>query len=180
MKCGKNYKESTMEFVDVVKTRRSIRNYTDQPVPKEMIETIIRAAMAAPSAGNQQPWHFIILTERAKLDAIPAFHPYSKMVEKAPVAILICGDPDGRKWPAYWPQDCSAATQNLLLAARDLGLGTVWAGVYPDEGRMAGFRQLLAIPENIYPFSLIPVGWPAGDFQEMRRFHPQRIHLDAW
>ena len=102
------------------------------------------------------------------------------MVEKAQAAILVCGDPDGRKWPAYWPQDCSAATQNLLLAARDLGLGTVWAGVYPDEGRMAGFRKLLAIPENIYPFSLIPVGWPSGDFMTQERFNPQLIHREAW
>jgi nitroreductase len=169
-----------MELVDVIKTRRSIRNYTAQPVAKEMIEAIIRAAMAAPSAGNQQPWHFIVLKERAKLDAIPEFHPYSKMVHKAQTAILICGDPDGKKWPAYWPQDCSAATQNLLLAARDLGLGTVWAGVYPDEDRMAGFRKLLAIPEKIYPFSLIPVGWPEGDFQEMERFNPKLVHFDAW
>lgn len=169
-----------MEFVDVVKTRRSIRSYTDQPVAKELLDAIIRAAMNAPSAGNQQPWHFIILQERAKLDAIPEFHPYAKMVHQAQVAILICGDPDGGKWPAYWPQDCSAATQNLLLAARDLGLGTVWAGVYPDEGRMAGFRKLLGIPARIFPFSLIPVGWPEGDFQEMARFNPQLVHFDAW
>jgi nitroreductase len=169
-----------MQFTDVLKTRRSIRNYSDKPVSSQMIDSVVRAAMAAPSAGNQQPWHFIILREREKLDAIPAFHPYSKMVQKVQVAILICGDPRDKKWPAYWPQDCSAATQNLLLAARDLGLGTVWAGVYPDEGRMAGFRKLLAIPENIYPFSLIPVGWPVGGFSEEERFNASLLHFDVW
>ncbi|MGB3212097.1 MAG: nitroreductase family protein [Desulforhopalus sp.] len=169
-----------MEFIDVVRTRRSIRKYTDEPVPEEMIESVLRAAMAAPSAGNQQPWQFIVVKERDSLDAIPSFHPYSKMVQNAAVAILICGDPDGKKWPAYWPQDCSAATQNLLLAARDLGVGTVWAGVYPDEGRMAGFRKLLGIPENIYPFSLIPVGWPATTFRDEDRFNPNLIHLETW
>lgn len=169
-----------MEFQDVVKTRRSIRNYTEKPVSEEMIEAVIRTAMMAPSAGNQQPWHFIVLRKREQLDAIPTFHPYSKMVQKAQVAILICGDPDGGKWPDYWAQDCSAATQNLLLGARNLGLGTVWAGVYPDEARMAGFRQLLGIPDNIYPFALVPVGWPDGDFQEADRFNSARIHFGAW
>jgi Nitroreductase len=133
-----------------------------------MIETIIKAAMAAPSAGNQQPWHFIVITDRAKLDAIPSFHPYSKMVMQAPAAILACGDPDGKKWPAFWDQDLSAATQNMLLTARDLGLGTVWVGVYPEKDRMEGFRKLLGIPENIHPFALIPIGWPDGQFEEVK------------
>lgn len=169
-----------MELQEVIRTRRSIRNYEDRPVSDEHISNIIEAAMYAPSAGNQQPWHFIVIRDRQKLDRIPTFHPYSRMVLQAQVAILVCGDPEGGKWPAYWVQDCSAAAQNLLLAARDLGLGTVWAGVYPDEGRMAGFRDLLAIPQSVYPFALIPVGWPASEFGRVQRVRPDRIHHDSW
>mgnify|MGYP001162062632 CR=1 FL=1 len=169
-----------MEFKEVIRTRRSIRSYTEQGVADSTVEDLIRAAMLAPSAGNQQPWHFVVIRNRTDLSAIPDFHPFSKMVETAPLAILVCGDPQGCKWPDYWAQDCSAATQNLLLAARAIGLGTVWAGVFPDEGRMAGFRNLLGIPKNIYPFALVPVGWPAGEFVEMNRFRPERIHADHW
>ena len=169
-----------MELIEAIHTRRSIRKYLAKPVPEEMIDTIIKAAMAAPSAGNQQPWHFIVITDRAKLDAIPAFHPYSKMVLQAPAAILLCGDPDGKKWPTFWDQDLSAATQNMLLTARDLGLGTVWVGVYPEKDRMDGFRKLLGIPDNIHPFALVPVGWPEGKFETVNRFRPELIHKDAW
>ena len=169
-----------MELKEAIYTRRSIRKYLDKPVSPEMIETIIKAAMAAPSAGNQQPWHFIVITDRAKLDAIPSFHPYSKMVMQAPAAILFCGDPDGKKWPAFWDQDLSAATQNMLLTARDLGLGTVWVGVYPEKDRMEVFRKLLAIPENIHPFALIPVGWPDGQFEAVNRFRSELIHQETW
>lgn len=169
-----------MEFFDVVNTRRSIRSYTDVAVPQEMVEKVIRAAMTAPSAGNQQPWHFIVIRNRKNLDQIPNFHPYSKMVKKCLVALLVCGDPNGKKWPAYWPQDCSAATQNLLLAARDLGLGTVWAGIYPDESRMKGFREVFGIPETVFPFALIPIGWPVGEFKQQDRYNPALVHQEAW
>ncbi|ACU90344.1 nitroreductase family protein [Desulfomicrobium baculatum] len=169
-----------MELIEAIHTRRSIRKYLDKPVSPEMIETIIKAAMAAPSAGNQQPWHFIVITDRTKLDAIPAFHPYSKMVLQAPAAILLCGDPDGKKWPTFWDQDLSAATQNMLLTARDLGLGTVWVGVFPEKDRMEGFRKLFAIPDNIHPFALIPIGWPDGQFEAVSRYRPELIHREAW
>ncbi len=169
-----------MHLLDAIHTRRSIRKYLDKPVPAEMIETVIRAGMAAPSAGNQQPWHFIVITDRAKLDAIPDFHPHSAMVRQTPVAILVCGDPDGKKYPAFWDQDASAATQNMLLAARDLDLGTVWVGVFPDSGRMDGFRKLLTIPEHIIPFALIPMGWPDAAFEAKDRFRPELIHREIW
>lgn len=169
-----------MELIDAIHSRRSIRKYRNTPVPAEMIETVIRAAMAAPSAGNQQPWHFIVITDRTRLDAIPAFHPYSRMVLTAPAAILVCGDPAGKKWPTFWDQDASAATQNLLLAARDLGLGTVWVGVYPEKDRMNGFRNLFAIPEHIIPFALVPIGWPDGSFEAVDRFRPELIHAETW
>ena len=169
-----------MKLLDAIHTRRSIRKYTDTPVDEVMIETILRAGMAAPSAGNQQPWHFIVITDRARLEAIPAFHPYAKMVAQAPLAILACGDPDGKKWPTFWVQDLSAATQNMLLAARGLGLGTVWVGIYPEQDRMDGFRRLFGLPDNIHPFSLVPVGWPATPFEALDRFRPELVHRETW
>lgn len=169
-----------MELIEALATRRSVRQFQDRPVPEEHIATIIAAAMTAPSAGNQQPWHFVVISDREKLNQIPSFHPHSAMVAQAPVAVLVCGDPQGAPWPDFWVQDCSAAVQNLLLAARDLGLGTVWAGVYPAEERMAGFRRLFAVPEQVYPFALVPVGWPKGPFSAVDRFKPERIHAETW
>jgi len=169
-----------MELLDAIHTRRSIRKYLSKPVPEEMIEIILKAGMAAPSAGNQQPWPFIVITERARLDAIPEFPPSSKMVLQAPAAILVCGDPNGKKWPTFWDQDASAATQNILLAARSLGLGTVWVGVYPDNDRMEGFRKLFGLPAHITPFALIPVGWPDGEFEAVNRYRPELIHYESW
>lgn len=169
-----------MELSEVISTRRSIRKYTEKEVPDEMIETVIRAAMMAPSAGNQQPWHFIITRDRKKMSEVTAYHPYASMLKNAPAAIVVCGDPSGKKWPDFWPQDCSAALQNMLLSARDLGLGTVWVGVYPLEDRMAGMRKLFGIPGNIYPFAIVPVGWPAAEFKEMDRYNASLIHSETW
>ena len=169
-----------MELLDVIHTRRSIRKFLTDPVPPQMIETILRAGMAAPSAGNQQPWHFIVITDQARREAIPAFHPYSKMVAQAPVAILVCGDPTGKKWPTFWEQDASAATQNILLSARDLGLGSVWVGIHPEKDRIDGFRKLFGIPEHIIPFSLIPLGWPDAAFEALDRFRPELVHDETW
>lgn len=169
-----------MELFDAVMTRRSIRNFQDKPVSEDLIDKILEAAMLAPSAGNQQPWHFIIVKDRELLEQVVTFHPYAKMLGKAPVAIVVCGDPDGKKWPAFWPQDCSAATQNLLLAARGLGLGSVWTGIYPIEERVQGARKLFQIPQSIIPFAIVPIGWPDADFRIADRFKPQLIHQNQW
>ena len=171
-----------MDFLDVLKTRRSVRRYTSDEVTDDMLEQLIGAAMTAPSAGNQQPWQFIIVRDREKLATIPEFHPYCKMVVTAPVAVIVCGDPEGKKWPDFWVQDCSAAIQNFLLAARDLGLGTVWTGVYPVETRVNGCRELFSIPENIIPLAIIPVCFPAeeNDFKEIGRYNPALIHRESF
>jgi nitroreductase len=169
-----------MEVMEAIQTRRSIRKFTDTPVPTEMIDTLLKAAMLAPSAGNQQPWHFIVATDREKLDQVPDYHPYAGMIRGAHVAIVVCGAPDGTKWPDFWVQDCSAAIQNLLLAARDLGLGTVWTGVYPLEDRMTKTRELFAIPENVYPLAIIPVGWPDAEFSPKDRYDAGRVHQESW
>ena len=169
-----------MDMLDAIFTRRSIRKYTDRTVPDEMVSRLLKAAMAAPSAGNGQAWQFIVIRDRALLDAIPKFHPYSAMLKYASVAILICGDLTLEKIKGYWVQDCSAATQNLLLAATAAGLGAVWTGVYPMEDRVAGMRQLLDLPEHVIPLSLVPVGFPAEQPGRADRFDQARIHHDRW
>lgn len=166
--------------MDIILSRRSIRQYTSQPVSDELIKEILKAAMAAPSAGNEQPWHFIVIKERAILDEIPKFHQYAQMVKKASVAVLVCGDPGLERYKGYWVQDCSAATENMLLAAHAKGLGAVWCGVYPTEERVIAFRRLLGIPEEIIPFSLVPLGYPAEKKEPANRYNEERVHYNKW
>ncbi len=169
-----------MDALDAMLTRRSIRAFLNRPVTEAQIETILRAGMEAPSAGNQQPWRFIVITERDRLDAIPRFHPYSSMVPLAPLAILVCADTRDLKHDRYWAQDCAAATQNILLAAHAIGLGAVWLGVYPREDRTEGFYELCGIPREITPFSCIVIGHPAESKPPGNRFDPDKIHRETW
>lgn len=169
-----------MDALEAIYSRRSIRRYTGEPVPNEMIQELLKAAMSAPSAGNEQPWEFVVITEREMLNRIPSIHPYSQMLKEAPAAILVCGNEQREKYSGYWVQDCSAATENLLIAARALGLGTVWLGVYPLEERVKGLRLLLGIPEHITPFSLVSFGFPAEEKPPSNRFDNTRIHYDHW
>ncbi len=169
-----------MDTLDAVFTRRSIRKYTDKAVPEELITDLLKAAMAAPSAGNEQAWQFIVIRDRAILDAIPKFHPYSAMLKYAAVAVLICGDLTLEKFKGFWVQDCSAATQNLLLAATTMGLGAVWTGIYPLEERVVGMRKLLNLPEHVIPLSLVPIGFPAEQPGRADRFNAERVHRDRW
>jgi nitroreductase len=169
-----------METIDAIMTRRSIRKYTDWAVPDELLSQLLKAAMAAPSAGNEQAWQFIVIRDRALLDAIPKFHPYAAMLKYASVAVLVCGDLTLEKYKGYWVQDCSAATQNLLLAATAQGLGAVWTGVYPLSDRVAGMRKLLGLPEHIVPLSLVPIGFPAEQPAKADRFNTERVHKDRW
>ena len=160
--------------------RRSIRKYTDKVVPDELIEKIIRAGMAAPSAGNEQPWHFVVINDRSVLDAIPKFHPYSEMLKHAHHAIVVCADLSLQKYEGYWVQDCSAATQNMLLMAQELGLGSVWLGVYPLEDRIKGLKDLLGLPQSVIPLCILPIGYPAETKGPANRFDPSRIHTNRW
>ena len=172
-----------MEVFEAISTRRSVRSFQHGEVSDETIEKLLRAAMLAPSAGNQQPWKFIVVRDRARLDGIPSFHPYSRMINQVSVAVIVCGDPSGKKWPDLWPQDCSAAVQNLLLAARDAGLGAVWTGVYPLEDRMAGCRKLFDIPDTVFPFAVIPIGYPKdfeAAFKKMDRYKPELVYRDVY
>ena len=165
---------------DPILCRRSVREYTDEPVADGDVERLLRAAMAAPSAGNQQPWHFVVVRERATLEAIARVHPYAGMLPKAPLAIVVCGQPGAGRWPDFWDQDCSAAVENVLIEAQSLGLGAVWLGVHPLAERVEGIRELLGAPDGIVPFAVVAVGWPASKKRRADRYDPARIHRERW
>lgn len=169
-----------MDALEAIFTRRSIRRYEDKPVPDELVQKLLAAAMAAPSARNEQPWQFVVLTDRTLLGEVPRITPNAPMAAHAPLGILICGDLRLEKSAGYWVVDCSAAAQNMLLAAHALGLGAVWCGVYPRPERMEGFSRLLGLPEEVKPHSLILVGYPAERHGREDRFRPERVHYQRW
>lgn len=169
-----------MQALQAILTRRSVRKYTDEPVTERNVQTMLRAAMSAPSAGNQQPWRFVVINERELLDAIPDVHPHSRMLLQAPLAILVCGDLQIANRADFWVQDCAAATQNLLLAARALDLGAVWTGVHPRQERQEGLRDLLHLPQHVVPFALVAIGHPAVEQMQVDRYNEERIHYNKW
>ena len=169
-----------MDAIEAILTRRSVRRYTDQPVSKETVKSLLEAAMNAPSAGNQQPWQYIVVEDRGVLDGIQQVHPYSSMLQQAPMAIVVCGDIDREIYKGYWVQDCSAATQNLLIAARALGLGAVWLGVYPLEDRIDGISRLLSLPRNIIPLAIISIGHSTIEQGRADRYDDSRVHRNRW
>lgn len=169
-----------MEALEVIITRRSVRKFTTQKIEQEIIDTLLHAAMSAPSADNQQPWHFLIIDQRPLLDGIPTFHPYAKMCLEAPLAIVVCIDTDAQQYRIAWSQDLSAATQNILLAARALGLGAVWLGVYPHQERIVSLRKLLNLKDGVIPFSIIPIGYTDVKQKKIDRYKEERVHFNKW
>jgi nitroreductase len=170
-----------METLEAIFTRRSIRKYTSQTIPDELVEKLLLAAMQAPSAGNQQPWHFIVVTDRAQMDSLADALPFGKMLHTAPLGIAVCADVESARYSDYWVQDCSAATQNLLLAAHALGLGAVWLGVYPLEERVAGVKQILGLPAPVIPLNIISLGYPVSPPAPVeRRYNETRLHYNHW
>jgi nitroreductase len=166
------------ELIKTIFARRSIRKYTAKPVNEKNIKMMLEAAMAAPSSSNRKPWHFIVVTDRCTLDRLAKVHPYGKMLSEAPLCIAVCGDKTIS--PRYWVQDCSAATENLLLAATALGIGAVWLGVYPRENRVNPIKKALKIPENIVPLNLISIGYPAEDKEPRTQYDELRVHRQKW
>jgi nitroreductase len=169
-----------MDAMDAILSRRSIRKYTSESITEATLQELLEAAMSAPSAGNEQPWHFVVISDRQVLDEIPKVHPYSQMLREASLAILICGDKTLEKYPGFWVQDCAAAAENLLIAVQAKGLGAVWLGIYPVEERVIALRKLLSIPEHVIPFSLIPVGHPGEKKPRSHRYDSTRIHRNQW
>lgn len=178
--------ESGMESnaaLDVIMTRTSIRAYTDKPVTEAQTDTLLRAAMAAPTAGNKQPWAYVAVTDKAVLKQLSDTMPYGKMIAQAPLAIVVCGNTEkgftGIE-TEYWIQDASAASQNILLAAHAMGLGAVWTGVYPVPERVKRVKEVLDLPATIIPLSIIPVGYPAEEGKVKNKYKTDNIHYNKW
>lgn len=169
-----------MNGIEAILSRRSIRKYTTKPVPDDLIDDILKAGMNAPSAGDEQPWHFVVIDDRLLLSEISKRHPYAKLLSEAPVAVLVCGDKNTEKFKDFWVQDCSAATENMLLAAHALNLGAVWIGLYPAENIVRVVRDLLNIPGHMVPFSLVSIGYPAEEKESRERYDTSRIHRNTW
>jgi nitroreductase len=168
----------TEDLIHTIFSRRSIRSYTSESVSKQHIKILLQAAMAAPSASNLQPWHFVVVVDRQTLNRLAQLHPFGKMLFEAPLCIAVCGDPAISE--RYWVQDCSAATENLLVAAVALGLGAVWLGVYPRDERVTTIRTALGIPDSIVPLNLISIGHPAEAKEPRTQYDESRIHRERW
>jgi nitroreductase len=166
--------------MESILTRRSIRKYTDRPVHDELVTDLLRAAMAAPSAGNQQPWQFVVVRDSKVLEEVAAANPYGGMARDAQLAVVVCGEPGHKAHGEFWVQDCSAATENLLIAAHAAGLGAVWCGTYPLEERMMRVRAALGLPEGVVPFAVVPIGYPAEQPASVDRYQAGRVHFDRW
>lgn len=169
-----------MEAMEAILTRRSIRKYTDRAVSDETVRELLNAAMNAPTAGDQRPWEFVVIRDRAVLDAVPSFHPHSLMLKHAPVGILICGDVTREKYPGRWPLDCSAAAENILIASNALGLGAVWLALHPVQERIDGMRHLVGVPEHVVPFCIVSLGYPGEKKAPPDRYDAERVHYDRW
>jgi nitroreductase len=170
----------TMEALDAILTRRSIRRYSDKKITDETVNKILEAGMYAPSAVNKQPWHFIVFSEKQKCIAITEIHKSASMLMEAQMAILICYDEKLQHDEGYGVIDCSAATENMLLAAHALGLGACWVGICPRKNRMDGLKNIFGMPENIIPFAIISLGYPAETRTTLKRFNIGRVHKEKW
>ncbi len=166
------------DMLDVLYDRRSIREYTDQPVTDDQVVAMLKAAMAAPSAQNLQPWHFVVVRKRKLLDKLAQVHKYAYMLEKAPMAIVICGDQEVSE--RHWVEDTCAATENVLLAATALGLGGVWISLYPKKKHQKVVRELLDIPDHVGVLCIVAVGRPAEEKKARSQYDPERVHQDEW
>ncbi|HSR35372.1 MAG TPA: nitroreductase family protein [Anaerolineae bacterium] len=165
------------ERLGAIFARRSIRVYAGEPVSQADIQSLLEAGMAAPSASNRRPWHFVVVTDREILRALAQAHPFGKMLARAEVAIAVCGDPAISDW---WVQDCSAATENILVAAAALGLGAVWIGSHGRPERENAIRNVLGIPAQIGVLSLISIGHPGEEKEARTQYDAARVHRNTW
>ena len=169
--CGK------MSALDAIMTRTSVRKYKDQEVKPCCVEKMLRAAMAAPSAVNKQPWHFVVVTDRQLISQL------SRQAGQSPLLIVVCGDLTKAmqgKGQEYWIQDCSAATENLLLAAHAMGLGAVWTGQWPMDDRYKETQRLLSLPENIVPLATVVIGYPDEQPEPKDKWKPENVSYNKY
>ncbi|HSG28314.1 MAG TPA: nitroreductase family protein [Candidatus Krumholzibacterium sp.] len=164
--------------IDAIFARRSIRKYLDRPVDEADLRKLLEAGMAAPSGRDRRPWHLVSVTRRETLDRLAEAHPYGKMLFEATAAIAVCGDTTVA--PDYWIQDCSAVTENILVAAAGLGLGSVWLGCHPRTERVEAIRAILRIPPEIGILSLIAIGHPGEKKEPRTRYEEEKVHREGW
>jgi nitroreductase len=170
----------TMDVLQAIFTRRSIRKFTGAPISNENMETLLKAGFSAPSAHNMQPWHFVVLKNPATLQYIAEMHPYGKMLPQAGCCIIVCGDDEVQKTKGFLVEDCSAAIQNILLAAHGIGLGAVWCGLYPDPDLTKLIAVTAKLPNNIEPIGMVVVGHKVEDRAAVDRYDKTKIHYDQW
>lgn len=180
----KAQKQETSEVVlNNILERTSVRSYLDKSIEEDKIEKLLRAGMAAPTAVNKQPWHFVVVTDKSLLQKLAKANPYAEMVARAPLAIVVCGDMtkalDGNA-REFWVQDCSAASENILLAATGLGLGSVWTGTYPSEERCAAVSEVLGLPETLIPLNTIVIGYPDGEVTPKDKWQESNISYNMY
>jgi nitroreductase len=169
-----------MDVFEAIMTRRSIRSYSGVPISEENLTTILKAGFQAPSASNHQPWHFVVIRDSQMLSRISNAHRYAKMLPAAGCGIVVCGDKELQGMTGFLVEDCSAAIENMLLAANGLGLGAVWCGLYPNT-RLAGpVADLLKLPAKVVPVGMVVVGHKAEEKPFEDRYHPERIHYETW
>jgi len=175
--------ENTTTAISTIMTRVSVRQFTGEKISSEQIDTLLRAAMAAPSAINKQPWAFIVITEDSIIKQLGEALPYSRCANNPACAIIPCGDLTKAiegEMANFWINDVSAATQNILLAAHAMGLGAVWTGLHPDMTRVKLVQDMLHLPEHIIPLCIVPVGVPAENPDVKDKYIPSNIHYNAW
>lgn len=177
---GTETKESdgSNQTLGTIFNRKSVRKYTERPVEKEKLETLVRAGMAAPSSRDRRPWEFVIVTDRDLLDKMGDGLPLARMLKETKQAIIVCGDTV--KSENAWQLDCSAAAQNILLAAESMGLGAVWTAAYPYPERMKIIQDALQLPEHILPLTVIPLGYPTGIEKPKDKYNKKQIHYNGW
>ena len=179
--CYSEKSDNMNATVQTILTRKSVRQFTAEPVTEAQIDTLLRCAMAAPTAVNSQPWDFIVVTDRSLLDTIGTRYPNTRISSNVQVAIVPCGNMQKTfaAAPDFWIDDLSAATENLLLAAHSMGLGAVWCGIYHTD-RVKGIQEILGLPEYIVPLCIVPIGHPAEDPEPKDKFKTENIHYNRW
>ena len=192
--CNKCDQPAVKGALEVIKARTSIRAFTGEKLSEEQINTLLDAAMAAPTASNIQPWRFVVITDDEVKAGLYEGERHKSMVTTAGAVIIVCGEttrlrrPHGDNADAtpevvpnnYWYEDCSAATENLLLAATALDLGAVWLSCYPNEKSVERIKAYLGLPETVCPLAIVPVGYPAENPEPKQKWDPEKIHYDRW
>lgn len=169
-----------MDILEAIYTRRSIRKFTNEAISGEDLEKILRAGFQAPSAHNFQPWEFLIIKDKSTFEEISRVHTYAKMLPQADTCIIVCGDEKKQPKTGFMIEDCSAAIQNILLAAHGLGLGAVWCGLYPVTQLTEDIKNICSLPDHITPVGMVVLGHKGEDKAPVDRFDAGKIHYEKW